>query len=76
MGLQQDIHDQRATFISDFNSEKGNASRKANIANLWGTFKATVATLLTTAQSEGNAHAEVLLNTLSDELQVAKDDLT
>ena len=76
MGLQQDIHDQRATFISDFNSKKGNGSRKSEIASLWGAFKSTVNTLKTTAQGEGDTHAEILLAALADELQAAKDDLT
>lgn len=76
MGLQQDIHDERNTFISNFNSKKGMANRKAALASLWGTFKSTVNTLKATAQSEGDAHAEVLLSALENELQVAKDDLT
>lgn len=76
MGLQQDIHDERATFTGSFNAKKGNAGRKGEIASLWASFKATVNTLKSTAQSESDTHAEVLLAALADELQVAKDDLT
>jgi len=76
MGLQEDLHNDRATFISNFNSKKGMGNRKSELASLWGTFKSTVTTLKATAQGEGDTHAEALLNSLERELEEAKDDLT
>jgi len=76
MGLQEDIHTNRLQFISDDSNAKGHPTNpKAEFATLWGSFKATVGTMKSTANTEGDEHAEVLLASLERELQEAKDDI-